>query len=94
MPDELWNVEDRRHNHEGWRHPLIVGLIDSFLVPLLRTDAIVHDILPNRSAQMLANDEAAFDPASGLDLPCVLLEAGIDMTFDGRTEEKQNEFSG
>lgn len=73
---------------------MVVGLIDSFLVPLLSSNAIVHDILSDYSAQMLANDEAAFDPASGLNLLCVLLEARVDMTFDGGTEGNQNEFSG
>lgn len=43
---------------------------------------------------MLANDEAAFDPASGLNLLRVLFEARVDMTFDGGTEGNQNEFSG
>lgn len=89
MPDELWNVEDRRHNHESRRDPLVISLVDSLFIPLLCANAVVHDILSNSSAQVLSNYVASFDPASGLDLFRVFLEARVDMAFDGCTEIKQ-----
>lgn len=74
-------VKDHGHYHEGWRHPLIIRLVDSLLVTLLNAYAVVNNVLSYRSLQLLAYNVSPLNPASGLDLTRVALVARINIAF-------------